>query len=119
MELFFRDLLEEGLLKITTVETYIVYSLSHYIPECRYGSVIIITRNKKTGLRLAWGKLLIEVSNINNNKVYSLLYIILEDEKISVEEISYLLYRLEYLLLDLIQAAVFIQENRIPLSEYI
>ncbi|CAH0054109.1 unnamed protein product [Clonostachys solani] len=77
-------------------------SLSRYIPECRHRLVIIITRNKKVGLRLARGKLLIKVGNINDKEAYSLLYIILEDKEILEDNISLLSSKLKHLLLALI-----------------
>uniref|UniRef100_A0A8H7K6B6 ORC1/DEAH AAA+ ATPase domain-containing protein n=1 Tax=Bionectria ochroleuca TaxID=29856 RepID=A0A8H7K6B6_BIOOC len=119
IELFFQDPLEEGPLKTTTAETRTDYGLSGYIPECRHASVIVTTRNKKTGSRLAQGKLPIEVGNMNDNEAHLLLHAILEDEEISADETSLLSSRLEHLPLALVQAAAFIQENAIPLSEYI
>uniref|UniRef100_A0A8H7NHE4 ORC1/DEAH AAA+ ATPase domain-containing protein n=1 Tax=Bionectria ochroleuca TaxID=29856 RepID=A0A8H7NHE4_BIOOC len=119
IDLFFQDQLEEGSLKTNTAETRTDYGLSRYIPECQHGSVIVTTRNKKTGSRLARGKLPIEVGNMNDNEAHSLLHTILEDEEISADETSLLSSRLEHLPLALVQAAAFIQENGISLSEYI
>lgn len=119
MELFFQDQLEEGSLKTNTAGRRTDYGLARYLPECKHGSVIITTRNKKAGSRLARGKLPIEVGNMNDNEAHSLLYAILEDEGISADKTSLLSSRLEHLPLALVQAAAFIQENAIPLSEYI
>ncbi|VUC29568.1 unnamed protein product [Clonostachys rosea] len=118
MDLFFPYPMEAGLLKITTAETRTDYGLGRYIPECKHGSVIITTRDMKTGSRLARGKLPIKVGNMNETEAHSLLYAILEDE-ISADKAYLLSSRLEHLPLALVQAAAFIQENGITLTEYV
>ncbi|KAI5460666.1 hypothetical protein BGZ63DRAFT_488681 [Mariannaea sp. PMI_226] len=117
-ELFFRDQGEEGPLETSTTATHRDHGLGRYIPECRHGSIIITTRSKQTGLRLAPGKLPIKIGKMDDNEASLLLHGILEDGEISAGEISLLSSRLEHLPLALAQAAAFIQENGISLSEY-
>ncbi|KAK7419112.1 hypothetical protein QQZ08_010982 [Neonectria magnoliae] len=94
-------------------------SLGRYIPECTHGSILATTRNKKAGLRLAQGKPPVEVGRMTDGEAEQLMRAILEDDEITAEEISPLSSRLEHLPLALAQAAAFIQENGILISEYI
>ncbi|KAB5581215.1 hypothetical protein GE09DRAFT_1279974 [Coniochaeta sp. 2T2.1] len=90
-----------------------------YIPDCAHGSVLVTTRNKETGSRLANGKRPIEVRQLDENESDQLLRTKLEDENLDHDELRVLSSRLEYLPLALVQAAAFIQENTIPVSEYL
>jgi hypothetical protein len=90
-----------------------------YIPDCAHGSVLVTTRNKETGSRLANGKRPIEVRQLDENESDQLLRTKLEDEELDRDELLVLSSRLEYLPLALVQAAAFIQENTIPVSEYL
>ncbi|KAB5515379.1 P-loop containing nucleoside triphosphate hydrolase protein, partial [Coniochaeta sp. 2T2.1] len=90
-----------------------------YIPECAHGSVLVTTRNKETGSRLANGKRPIEVGQMDEDESGQLLRAKLDDEELDRDEVLVLSSRLEYLPLALVQAAAFIQENSITVSEYL
>ncbi|GKT65775.1 kinesin light chain [Colletotrichum tofieldiae] len=96
-------------------------NLGHYIPECRHGSVLITTRNKQTGSRLAPGKPATKVNELTTDEADQLLRSMLEepDRIISAADTSALLSRLEHLPLALAQAAAFIQENEITIAQYV
>ncbi|RKK27668.1 hypothetical protein BFJ66_g16550 [Fusarium oxysporum f. sp. cepae] len=93
--------------------------LGHYIPECAHGSILVTTRNKQAGSRLARGKPPIEVGNMTNHETNELVRTMLENNDIPDEEISGLATRLENLPLALAQAASFIHENGITIDDYI
>ncbi|KAJ9131272.1 Kinesin light chain [Coniochaeta hoffmannii] len=90
-----------------------------YIPDCAHGSVLVTTRNKETGSRLANGKRPIEVGHMDEDESDQLLRAELDDDELDRDELLVLSSRLEYLPLALVQAAAFIQENTIPVSEYL
>ncbi|KAB5581194.1 P-loop containing nucleoside triphosphate hydrolase protein [Coniochaeta sp. 2T2.1] len=90
-----------------------------YIPESAHGSVLITTRNKETGSRLADGKRPIEVGQMDDRESDLLLRGKLDDEELERDELLVLSSRLEYLPLALVQAAAFIQENSITVSDYL
>ncbi|KAK1977662.1 hypothetical protein LZ30DRAFT_691992 [Colletotrichum cereale] len=95
--------------------------LGRYIPECRHGKILITTRNKQTGLRLAPGKPATKVDKLTDNEADQMLRSMLEesDGTISAEDASTLSSRLEHLPLALAQAAAFIQENEISIRQYV
>ncbi|WZH42130.1 uncharacterized protein QYS62_003120 [Fusarium acuminatum] len=93
--------------------------LGRYIPECAHGSILVTTRNKQAGLRIARGKPPIEVGNMTSHETSELVRTILENNDIPDEEISGLAARLENLPLALAQAASFIHENGITIDNYI
>ncbi|KAK2054946.1 purine and uridine phosphorylase [Colletotrichum caudatum] len=89
--------------------------LGRYIPECRRGSVLITTRNKQTGLRLAPGKPATKVDRLTGDEADQMLRSMLEEsdgDAISAEDASALSFRLEHLPLALAQAAAFIRRTR-------
>jgi tetratricopeptide (TPR) repeat protein len=90
-----------------------------YLPDCAHGSVLVTTRNKETGSRLANGKRPIEVGQMDEDESDQLLRAKLEDEGLDRDELLVLSSRLEYLPLALVQAAAFIQENSITVSDYL
>ncbi|KAB5515127.1 hypothetical protein GE09DRAFT_980228, partial [Coniochaeta sp. 2T2.1] len=90
-----------------------------YIPDCAHGSVLVTTRNKETGSRLANGKRPAEVGQMDEDESYRLLRAKLEDEELDRDELLVLSSRLEYFPLALVQAAAFIQENSITVSYYL
>ncbi|ROV94770.1 hypothetical protein VMCG_08871 [Cytospora schulzeri] len=95
------------------------HNLARYIPECRHGSVLVTTRNKQAGSRLAQGKSLIEVGEMDQSEANQLVRSLLQGVEISTEEISDLSSRLQHLPLALAQAAAFIHMYTTPVSEYI
>ncbi|ROV90962.1 hypothetical protein VSDG_07735 [Cytospora chrysosperma] len=96
-------------------------SLGRYIPECRHGQVLITTRSKQAGLKLAQGKAPIAVEKMDQSEAEQLVLSMLKGAEVSPqpEEILLLSSRLEYLPLVLAQAAAFIQENSISVGDYI
>lgn len=118
-ELFFPQHQEEGPSKTANAVTRTDRGLGHYIPECRHGSILVTTRNKQTGLRLTREKPPIEVGRMDDNEAHLLLCAILDNDRVSEDETSPLSSKLEHLPLALAQAAAFIQENGIPINDYI
>lgn len=96
-------------------------NLGRYIPQCSHGSILITTRNKQTGLRLAPGRPLTKVERMTDSEADQLLRLMLEetDYKVSNEETLLLSSRLEHLPLALAQAAAFIHENEISIKQYV
>ncbi|KAL5610516.1 hypothetical protein FOBRF1_006633 [Fusarium oxysporum] len=93
--------------------------LGRYVPECTHGSVLATSRNKQTALRICQSKRPIEVNRMTDGEADLLMRAISEDDGVSIEETSLLAARLEHLPLALAQAAAFIQENTISISQYI
>ncbi|KAM0433914.1 hypothetical protein ACHAPT_003858 [Fusarium lateritium] len=119
MELFFPPHQGGGSTHPSHSATKAEGNLGRYIPECAHGSILITTRNKQAGLRLARGKRPIEVSRMTDSEADQLVRAILEEDKVTAEETALLAARLEHLPLALAQAAAFIQENTILIGKYI
>ncbi|CZR48374.1 uncharacterized protein FPRO_12984 [Fusarium proliferatum ET1] len=113
MQLFFPQN-EPSKLKANT-ET----SMGQFIPQCPHGNVLITTRNMQVGSRLTKGKFPIEVGKMDENEATQLLRQGLREGDESERTLVELSSRLEFLPLALVQAAAFIQENSITVSEYI
>ncbi|KAK1962871.1 hypothetical protein LY78DRAFT_642439 [Colletotrichum sublineola] len=93
--------------------------LGNYLPDCAHGSILITTRDKKAASRFCQGKpSIIEIDKMDPKETGQLLQRTLGKEA-SLEEAASLSARLEYLPLALVQAAAFIQENSISISEYL
>ena len=93
--------------------------LGQYIPKCAHGSILVTTRNKQAGLKLAKGKPPIEINAMNSNESEQLLRANLGGQGVASSELSALSSRLEHLPLALVQAAAFIEENTMPIHEYL
>jgi len=93
--------------------------LGQYIPECAHGSVLAMTRNEEAGSRLTSGRRPIEVVKMDEGESKQLLQEKLEEDDLDPGDLSMLSSRLEHLLLALVQAAAFIQENTISVKEYL
>ncbi|WYZ37727.1 hypothetical protein EsH8_II_001233 [Colletotrichum jinshuiense] len=95
--------------------------LGRYIPQCGHGSVLITTRNRQAGSRLAPGRPLTKIERMTEDEAEQLLCSMLEGSGhvITTEETLLLSSRLEYLPLALAQAAAFIYENEISIAHYI
>ncbi|KAL0937441.1 kinesin light chain [Colletotrichum truncatum] len=106
---------------VSTDESGAECSLARYIPECSHGSVLITTRNKQTGMRLAPPKPPIPVERMTEGEADQLLRSLLEEEDcpVSTKDASHLSSRLEGLPLALAQAAAFIHGNGITVHDYI
>ncbi|KAH7009843.1 hypothetical protein EDB80DRAFT_610413 [Ilyonectria destructans] len=94
-------------------------SLGRYVPECAHGSILVTTRNKQAGLKLAQGKPPIEVDKLTDAEANMLMRAMMDDQEVDIGETAVLASRLEHLPLALAQAAAFVQENSITIGEYI
>ena len=101
-----------------STESRHVGKLERYIPECAHGSLLITTRNKQAGLRLAKGNPPIVVCEMDDTESEKLLRTKLNENPTS-DELWTLSSRLERLPLTLVQAAAFIETNTITVSEYL
>ncbi|KAJ6788122.1 hypothetical protein PWT90_07397 [Aphanocladium album] len=96
-------------------------SLGQYVPECAHGSILVTSRNKQAGQKLAKGTRLIEVNKMDDAEAIRLLRASLEDRDNAPgdEELLTLARRLEHLPLALVQAAAFIEANTMAIGGYI
>ncbi|KAF6804729.1 Nephrocystin-3-like protein 3 [Colletotrichum musicola] len=94
-------------------------AVGRYIPECSHGSILITTRNKQVGVKLTRGKPPIQVKEMTDGETNELLGSLLQGIDFSPGEASLLSSRLEHLPLALAQAASFILENSLTISEYV
>lgn len=92
--------------------------LGPYIPTCSHGSVLITTRNKAAGVKLALGKPPIEIEKMDEDEAGQLIQTILLDSEIPPEESTALASKLEFLPICIAQAAAFILENSITIGDY-
>ncbi|RGP61270.1 hypothetical protein FSPOR_10099 [Fusarium sporotrichioides] len=102
-----------------TEETTDNRSLSQFIPDCAHGTILITTRNMQVGSRLTKGKRPIEVGKMDEHESTQLLRRGLQQGDETLGDLLQLSSRLEFLPLALVQAAAFIQENCITVSEYL
>lgn len=93
--------------------------LGQYIPQSEWGHVLITTRSKALGVKLAPGKPPVEVEQMDESEADALVQAILADRTVSPDESTALAARLEFLPLCIAQAASFILENTISISDYI
>lgn len=95
--------------------------LGQYVPECAHGSILITSRNKQAGQKLAKGKHLIEVNKMDDAEAIRLLQASLEDWDDASDDdgLLTLARRLEHLPLALVQAAAFIEANTMAIDRYI
>ncbi|RYP55588.1 hypothetical protein DL771_012342 [Monosporascus sp. 5C6A] len=94
-------------------------NLGQFLPECSHGALLITTRNKQTGVKLAKGQPPIDVGRMEEEECQSLLRARLEGVPVTASDLSTLSDRLEHLPLALVQAAAFIQENSITVQDYL
>ncbi|RGP76056.1 hypothetical protein FLONG3_5447 [Fusarium longipes] len=94
-------------------------NLGEFIPDCPNGTILITTRNMQVGSRLTKGKRPIEVGKMDEHESTRLLRQGLQQGDETLKDLLQLSSRLEFLPLALVQAAAFIQENCITVSEYI
>ncbi|KAK3307268.1 uncharacterized protein B0T15DRAFT_414325, partial [Chaetomium strumarium] len=94
-------------------------NLGRYLPECSHGAVLVTTRNKQTGSRLTKGKRPIEVGRMDDDETAQLIRVRLDGVDAASGESLALSARLEHLPLALVQAAAFMQENTIMISQYL
>ena len=93
--------------------------LARYLPKSTEGSVLVTTRDKRVGQRLAGREQLIEVSPMTAMDSKCLLQSRIAEEDWDDVEAMKLIEQLSYLPLAITQAAAFISENGVTISEYL
>lgn len=93
--------------------------LSKYILECSHGAILVKTRNKIVGQKLARGCCLIRVLPVNKEESVELFCKQFQGECLDTEKLDELTRELEGLPLALAQAAVFIQMNLLTVDTYL
>ncbi|RMZ47111.1 hypothetical protein AFCA_007013 [Aspergillus flavus] len=90
------------------------------LPNSKHGSILFTTRSHKTAIRLA-GRNIVTVKAMNSALAKNLLGNTLIDRSLLTDEraTADLLQKLTYLPLAIVQAAAFINKNKMTLSEYI
>ncbi|CAH0037519.1 unnamed protein product [Clonostachys solani] len=96
-------------------------NLVQYLPECTHGTLLITTRNKQIGVKLASGdgSSMLQVQEMKASESESLLKNSLANLAANEEEVRTLSSRLEQLPLALAQAASFILEYSMSIGEYL
>ena len=94
--------------------------LIEYLPKSKQGSIIFTTRDRKTAVKLAHHNV-VEVPEMDETIATQLLQKCLVDQNLinSQEDTTALLAQLTYLPLAIVQAAAYINENRIALGGYL
>ncbi|KAL1965117.1 hypothetical protein VTN77DRAFT_6030 [Rasamsonia byssochlamydoides] len=99
------------------------WCISEYLPECSQGSILITTRNRAAAVAFNGGRPrdLIEVKPMTELESTDLIKSKLTNDSShdSEPEISELANLLDHLPLALVQAAAFMQQNMISISEYL
>jgi tetratricopeptide (TPR) repeat protein len=96
-----------------------VTPLSKYIPDCSHGAILVTTRTKIVGQKLARGRCLIKVSPMNEGESVELFSKQFQVESLETNELGELTRELEGLPLALAQAAAFIQMNSLTVHAYL
>ena len=93
--------------------------LARYLPNSTKGSVLVTTRDKRVGQRLAGREKTIEVLPMTALDSKSLLQSRIAEEDWDDADAMKLIEELSYLPLAITQAAAFICENEVTISEYL
>ena len=93
-------------------------TLGRYLPDCAHGTILMTTRNKQAGSRLTKGGPLLPVAEMTENEATELLCRHAQLRSATPEDLSWLSSQLGRLPLALVQAAGFVQENDLTVSEY-
>ncbi|KAK0674619.1 hypothetical protein QBC41DRAFT_309154 [Cercophora samala] len=95
--------------------------LGRHLPECAHGTILITTRNLQVASRLTKGMTMsvIKIGKMDEDETAELLSTKLLETDPVAGDYAGLSARLEHLPLALVQAASFIQENSITISDYI
>ena len=93
--------------------------LARYLPKSTKGSVLVTTRDKRVGQRLAGREKAIEVLPMTAQDSKDLLQSRIAEEDWDDADAMRLIEELTYLPLAITQAAAFISENGITISEYL
>ncbi|KAI9148687.1 Enniatin synthetase [Paramyrothecium foliicola] len=92
-------------------------NLQRYLPECAHGALLATSRDKKLAVKLSRGQKHIEVGRMGDEESKQLLHARHIDA--TSANISALSSRLEHLPLALAQAAAYIEEESITVSQYL
>lgn len=93
--------------------------LNQYIPLCTHGKLLITTRNKQVAVKMTQGQHFLQVDRMTGKESRELLITILKSSAFEGFSVSKVADRLEHHPLALVQASAFIQENSIPVEEYL
>jgi tetratricopeptide (TPR) repeat protein len=94
-------------------------SYARYMPKSRKGSVLVTTRDKRLGERLAGRQRPVEITPMTEDESKELLKSKIAEEDWCEEDAVKLVAELSYLPLAITQAAAFISENSLTVSEYL
>jgi tetratricopeptide (TPR) repeat protein len=94
-------------------------ALFSYLPQSSNGSIVVTTRDKRVGQRLAPLEKPITILPFEMKDAKHLLQKTLHEDELDQEHSTALLEALEFLPMAITQAAAFIRENGISLSEYL
>ena len=93
--------------------------LSKYIPECSHGAILVTTRTKIVGQKMARSRCLIKVLPMNKEESVELFRKQFQGERLDTNKLGEVTRELEGLPLALSQAAAFIQMNSITFDAYL
>ena len=94
--------------------------LCKYIPRNQQGTILVTTRDKHIGHRLAGSRAVVVLEPMGKSEATELLCSRMdEDEGSDAEAVNQLLEALDYLPLAITQAAAFISQNDITLPQYL
>ncbi|KAL3296768.1 Kinesin light chain [Colletotrichum asianum] len=116
--MFFQDVQKIPRMSVLNAHEKSTRTLGQFVPECRHGSILITTRNKQAGQRLAPGRPPFEVPKLNDEESAQMIRIMTGDGQLSLMTASNLSSQLEHLPLAIAQASAFIQENSMTIERY-
>ncbi|MCJ1309854.1 hypothetical protein MMC25_003515 [Agyrium rufum] len=95
------------------------HSFARFFPQCSHGRTLVTTRDKRLGEKLSDRKGTILIAPLNEEKSKDLLRSRISEDNWSETVGSELVKFLSYLPLAITQAAAFISENSMTVSEYV
>jgi tetratricopeptide (TPR) repeat protein len=105
--------------KIADSQAVEAVALSKYIPKCSHGAILVTTRTKIVGQKLARSRCLIKVLPMNKEESAELFRKQFQGERLDTDKLGEVTRELEGLPLALSQAAAFIQMNSITFDVYL
>lgn len=94
-------------------------AFAQYFPQCSHGRILVTTRDKRLGDRISQRRATIEITTLSKERSKDLLKNRISEENWSEDHATRLVEYLSYLPLAITQAAAFISENNITVSEYL
>ena len=94
-------------------------AFARFLPQSSHGRVLVTTRDRRLGERLSQKQAIIQVLSLSAEKSKDLLRSKISEENWSEDDASKLVDYLSSLPLAITQAAAFISENSITVSEYL